>query len=218
MNGKNHSLEIPVSNTIIPGINKILNKKIGIFIRIMAIKISQISTLQIDKKYKIYNENIIVDNKNIIIRKFKQFFNNNNKELYTFIRINIDHCINVSQMILSDINNKQNNKNIYTEQFNSSILFNNIFSFNDKLHIIYILTNLLSETIHGLNNIYLNDYYNLLIWDMKKIIIIYVLNNLKFLFKYYDILNKKYDITYKQLLTIQNNISYDVKLNTNSKL
>jgi len=209
MDKNDNSRLMTKANMISHSINKILCNKTASFITIISIKILQISTLKKNIIYRICNNNIIIDNRCLASRNLGKILIDDKKELYNFIRINIDHCINISQITLSSLNEMKHN-NIYNKQFGSNAILNNLDLFDDKLKILYILTSILSETIYGLNNIDINDYYNLLICDIKKIIIIYTLNNLKYLFKYSSILSKKYNISYDQLLKIQNNIMYDI--------
>ena len=199
----------------IHSLNKLLYNKTESFIKIISIKLLQISSLQKYEKYRVYNDNIIIDNRSRAFRKMSQMLIDDNEKLYNFIRINVDHCINVSQIILSNINN-MTHENIYNKQFRSNALLMNLDSFDYKMKILFTLTNVLSETISGLNNLELDNYYNLLIWDIKKIIMIYVLNNLKYLFKYFKT-SATHNIDYNNLLKIQNNVMYDVSIELNTK-
>ena len=196
---------------LINNINDKLYKRIDKFINILENKLNQISTIKKNKDYKISNENIIKINKFDIINNIRNIFYSNNEDLYNFIRTYIDHCINISQIICSDINNLKHN-NIYKEQYGHEKLIQSINSTDINFYILYQLTVFLSNSINGLNNIKINNYYNILIFDIKKIVLMYILNNLKYLFQYWD--SYKLDKEqYNILLTIQNNVIYNMNIN-----
>ena len=158
--------------------NKILSNTLNKFIEIIKYKLNLISIIERKESYRIKNDMLIKDKSCMLIKKLR-YYGNNNEYIYNYIRIYIDHCINITQIILFDINHELK-KNIYNKHYNSNVQLKKVYSFNYNIKILYMLTYALANTLLGLNNLDMyEDYYNLLIWDIKKIIITYITNNLK---------------------------------------
>ena len=191
-------------------INKILHKKLDKFIRVIEERMNQISHIKKDTNYKICGNDIVETNKCKMMLIAENVFCNNNERIYDYIRMNVDHCINISQILCSHINNIKH-ENVYNKQFREVQIISNIKSLDIKLFMLYNLTIYLSNSINGLNNIKINKYYDILIFDIKKIVITYIINNLKILFSHMDIYIKK-DELYDTLFKIQNNVLYNVNV------
>lgn len=191
-------------------INKILHRKSELFISKLLCKIKQISNIETNKRYIVYNNKIIEDNRYRFKRKFINLFIDDKEILYNFIRINIDHCINISQITISHIENNKKYNTIYSNQYKASQILSENNSLDYFINILFKLTKELSNTINGINNLILNDYYNILLCDTKKIISIYILYNLNILFKYYHIVSDILQIDYSELVNIQNQL-IDIK-------
>ena len=192
-------------------LNDIIKNKLDNFIEIIINKLKQISIIEKNEYYKIHKDILKKDKSYKIIKILKKYTKNNEK-IYNYIRIYIDHCINIIQIILFDIKQYikiNTNKNIYNKHNNSNITITEIYTFNYNIKLVYILTQTLANTLIGLNNLNLNEnYYNLLIWDIKKIVISYVTNNLNILYKYSKLLKEEYNIEYNELIKILNIIIY----------
>lgn len=182
---------------------KLLNQKTKKFIHTINDKLLQIQMIKKENSYRIYNNELTIDTRMKIVQKITH--NKNYENIYNFIRINIDHSINLSQIILSNINNIPH-ENIYNKHFNKNIINCNLESFNDNIFLLFILTQSLSKIVIGLNNLNLDNYHNILIFDIKKIIVVYILNNLQYLFKHLNILIDNDYTNYNELINIQNNI------------
>lgn len=178
-----------------------------IVFKILSYKIDQIISIKKGINYKISNNNLVINNRIGFINNIYKQLVKEDKKIYDFIRIYIDHCINISQLLIFELENKKLD-HVYINHHKSNILFNHIHVQEDKLFILYKLTLLLSKSIIGLNNINLSHEYNILLWDIKKIICYYVLSNLKYLYSIYDKLHERYNIKYLDLIDIKNNVIY----------
>lgn len=184
---------------------KLLHQKTKKFINTINDKLLQIQMIKKENHYRIYNDTLTIDTRLKLIQKINNHKTSEN--IYNYIRMNIDHSINLSQIILSNINNISH-ENIYNKHFNRNIINCNLESFNENIFLLFILTQSLSKTVIGLYNLDIDKYYNILIFDIKKIIIVYILNNLQYLFKHLNILIDNEYTNYNELMNIQNNIMY----------
>lgn len=178
-------------------------KNIKDYVKSLTIKILQIASLQRNHHYIIYNDNIIIGHRICCLTKIFNLYNNRNSEFYNFIKINIDYYIHISSVLITffkDLymqNNIEHNDNIY----------NSCIDIDEIVILLYNVTVMLSETIAGLNNITLNNYYNFLILDIKKIIIITCNNNLTYLNKYVKLYGNTMGLTDVNLIQIHSNLS-----------
>lgn len=190
--------------------DRLLYKKTNIFIDNIINKIHTISNIKKNTKYIVISDKLLLDNRSFFQKKISNLLIDNDENLYNFIRINIDHCINMSQIIISNINDIKHT-NIYSKHYKYNNLLDNKQPLEFKLCILFKLTKELSNTLSGITNLKISKNYKILLWDIKKVISIYTLNTLNVLLKHYHILTDNTEIDYGALLEIQNNIIYYVK-------